>query len=156
MEIERKWRMSAPPPLRERSHTRIEQSYLCVTPEVRIRRYEDVISGSVRYDLTIKGEGTLSREEIIKDLSAEEYGALLGLTHGAEPIVKDLRTYDYEGRTLEFSYVDPQRASGFSYAEVEFPSEEEARAFLAPEWFGQESTEDGTFRMKLYWQETRN
>ena len=156
MEIERRWRMLRPPELEPTSHTRMSQSYLSIRPEVRIRRYEDLTGSSPdRYDLTIKSEGTLAREEIIKELTAEEYGILLAMTGGAEPIVKDHRTYDYQGRVLEFSLVDPGRDTGFSYAEVEFPDLESALAFQPPAWFGTETTRQQTFRMKLYWQETR-
>ncbi len=156
MEIERKWHMLRAPDLPECAHTRMAQSYLSLTPEVRIRKYEDLSGGRpVHYDLTIKSEGTLAREEIVKPLSEEEYEALLRMTGGAAPIVKDHRTYDYEGYELEFSAVDPGLASGFTYAEVEFPSLEAARAFEAPDWFGEETTEQQGFRMKGYWRKTR-
>ena len=156
MEIERKWRMKQPPALPELTHTRMYQSYLSLTPEVRIRRYEDLTRETPdRYDLTIKGEGTLAREEIIKALTEKEYHALLAMTGDAPPVVKDHRTYDWQGYTLEYSVVDPGRETAFSYAEVEFPNLEEAAAFSAPDWFGTESTEQSHFRMKYYWQDTR-
>ena len=108
-----------------------------------------------RYDLTIKSDGMLVRDEIIKDLSAEEYEALLRMTDGRAPVVKDHRTYDYEGRELEFSVVDPERDTGFTYAEIEFPSIEAANAFTPPAWFGTETTEQRSFRMREYWRQTR-
>ncbi len=156
MEIERKWHMLRAPELPERSHTRMSQSYLSLVPELRIRKYEDLSHGAPdRYDLTIKSEGTLAREEIIKPLSAEEYEILLRMTDGRAPIVKDHHTYDYEGHELEFSAVDAQLPGGFTYAEVEFASVEEARAFTPPAWFGEETTEQRGVRMKEYWKKTR-
>ena len=156
MEIERKWHMLHAPALPALTHTRMHQSYLSLLPEVRIRRYEDLARGGPdRYDLTIKSEGTLAREEIIKELTAEEYRILLQICGGAPPIVKDHRTYEFEGYTLEYSVVDPGREGGFSYAEVEFPTLAEARAFRAPAWFGEEMTENTVFRMKHYWRDTR-
>ena len=156
MEIERKWKMRRAPALPVLTHTRVFQSYLSVTPEVRIRKYEDLKSAAPpQYDLTVKSEGTLAREEIIKPLTAEEYRVLLEMTGGAAPIVKDHRTYDWQGHTLEYSEVDPGEETGFSYAEVEFDTLEAAAAFSAPAWFGPESTEDAAFRMKYYWQSTR-
>jgi CYTH domain-containing protein len=156
MEIERKWRMLSEPELPARTHTRMSQSYLSVTPELRIRKYEDMTGAKpTTYDLTIKSEGTLAREEIIKSLTAEEYKILLAMIDGREPVVKDHKTFDYEGHVLEYSIVDPERDTGFSYAEIEFPTVEEANSFIAPEWFGEETTEQSTFRMKFYWQETR-
>lgn len=156
MEIERKWHMLHAPELPVLSRTRMSQSYLSLLPEVRIRRYENLLRGEAdRFDLTIKSEGTLARDEIIKPLTAEEYDALLRMTNGLAPIVKDHRTYDYEGHELEFSVVDSDRAGGFTYAEIEFPSVEDARAFTAPDWFGEETTEQKGVRMKEYWRQTR-
>ena len=156
MEIERKWQMKRAPDLPVRTHTRMSQSYLSLEPEVRIRKYEDLLGAAPeRYDLTIKSEGTLVREEIIKPLNAKEYEALLRMTGGCPPIVKDHRTYDYQGFELEFSAVDPERPDGFTYAEVEFPTVEAAAEFRAPDWFGVETTEQRAFRMKGYWRATR-
>ena len=156
MEIERKWHMKQEPKLLALTHTRMSQSYLSLTPEVRIRRYEDLMHGDPnRYDLTIKSEGTLAREEIIKDLTADEYRILLEMTGGLPPIVKDHKTFDWQGHTLEYSVVDSERGGGFSYAEIEFPSVEEANVFTPPAWFGEETTQQQTYRMKTYWRDTR-
>ena len=154
MEIERKWAMQKEPPLPPRCRLRVEQSYLSLSPEVRVRRYEDLGSRELRYDLTIKSEGTIAREEIIKDLTEEEYRVLAAMA-GGEPIVKEYSNYDYQGRVLEFSVVDPGRQSGFTYAEVEFPTLEEAQAFQAPDWFGEETTHKPGARMKEYWRQPR-
>lgn len=156
MEIERKWHMKQAPDLPALTHTRMSQSYLSLTPEVRIRRYEELMHGDPnRYDLTIKSEGTLAREEIIKDLTADEYRILLEMTGGLPPIVKDHKTFDWQGHTLEYSVVDAERGGGFSYAEIEFPSVEEANVFTPPAWFGEETTQQQTYRMKTYWRDTR-
>jgi len=156
MEIERKWHMLRAPDLPEKTHARILQSYLSLTPEVRIRKYEDLLGGApASFDLTIKSEGTLAREEVIKELTAEEYDILLSLNGGLAPILKEHRTYAWQGYRLEYSVVDGDRESAFTYAEIEFPTLEEARAFTAPDWFGEETTEQRAFRMKNYWAETR-
>ena len=155
MEIERKWRMEQPPRLPERCHLRVEQSYLSLKPEVRVRRYEDLTKpGEYSYDLTIKSEGTLAREEIIKDLTEEEYRILAGMLD-CPPIVKDYTNYQLGDYVLEFSVVDPGYSEGFSYAEVEFPTVEEAEAFQAPDWFGREMTYETPYKMKNYWRDTR-
>ena len=155
MEIERKWRMEQAPELKERCHLRVEQSYLSLVPEVRVRRYEDLSKpGEYSYDLTIKSEGTLAREEIIKELTAEEYRILTGMLN-CPPIVKDYTNYALGDYVLEFSVVDPGRKGGFSYAEVEFPTLEEAESFQPPEWFGREMTYETPYKMKNYWRDTR-
>ena len=156
MEIERKWHMLRPPELPPLTHMRIAQSYLSLTPELRIRKYEDLMrEGGVSYDLTIKSEGTMVREEITKELTEAEYRSLSGMLDGRAPIVKERFTYAFRGYVLEFSVVDAGLDSGFTYAEVEFPSVEEASAFAPPEWFGEETTEQEGVRMKAYWQQTR-
>ncbi len=155
MEIERKWSMERAPDLPVRCHLRVEQSYLSLSPEVRIRRYEDLErAGAVSFDLTIKSDGTLAREEVIKELTEEEYHVLASLLK-LPPIVKDYTNYEMGGYVLEFSVVDPGRPGGFSYAEVEFPTLEEAERFQAPEWFGREMTYETPYKMKNYWRDTR-
>jgi CYTH domain-containing protein len=155
MEIERKWRMDRAPLLPYRCRLRVEQSYLSLTPEVRVRRYEDLDqAGSCRYDLTIKSEGDLAREEIIKELTEEEYRILAEMAGGA-PIVKQYANYALGDYVLEFSLVDPGRPECFSYAEVEFPTREEAEAFQPPDWFGAEMTYQSAYKMKNYWRDTR-
>lgn len=155
MEIERKWKMEQAPELPERCHLRVEQSYLSLSPEVRVRRYEDLSRpGEYRYDLTIKSEGTLAREEIIKELTWEEYGILTGMLD-CPPIIKDYTNYSLGEYVLEFSVVDPGREGGFSYAEVEFPTIQAAERFRAPEWFGREMTYETPYKMKNYWRDTR-
>ena len=156
MEIERKWHMKQEPDMPALTHTRMSQSYLSLTPEVRIRRYEDLMHSTPdRYDLTIKSEGTLAREEIIKELTADEYRILLEMTGGLPPIVNDHKTFDWQGHMLEYSGVDTECGGGFSYAEIEFSSMEEAHTFVPPTWFGEETTQQQTYRMKTYWRDTR-
>ncbi len=154
MEIERKWRMEKAPDLPPRCRLRVEQSYLCLYPEVRIRRYQDLDQGSEHFDLTIKSEGTLAREEVIKELTAEEYRTLAALLD-CPPIVKEYTNYAYGDHVLEFSVVDPGSETGFTYAEVEFPTVEQAEAFEAPAWFGREMTYETPYKMKNYWRDTR-
>lgn len=152
MEIERKFQMEKKPDLPVKEHLRIEQSYLSVYPEVRIRKSDD--GRSTRYELTIKSEGTLARQEITKDLTEEEYEILLSMTD-RPPIVKDYTAFRLGKYTLEYSEVDPGKSCGFSYAEVEFPTEEEAGAFAPPDFLGTEMTYQKAFRMKQYWLEDR-
>ena len=156
MEIERKWHMLRAPELPALTHTMMYQSYLSLTPQLRIRKYADLMHGAPdTFDLTVKSEGILAREEIIKPLTEEEYNILLAMAGDYPPIVKDHRTYDWQGHTLEYSTVDADGGAGFTYAEVEFPDLAAAEAFQAPAWFGEETTEKPAYRMKSYWRDTR-
>ena len=154
MEIERKWLISGFPeglPELERAHA--EQSYLCTAPVVRVRKKWNASGCS--YVLCFKGKGTLAREEIELMLDAGTYERIRALA-GADPIRKDYRVYALEGGLrLECSRVDEGAPEEFYYAEVEFPTVEEALAFAPPAFLGREVTEESGWGMAAYWARTR-
>ncbi len=150
MEIERKFEISGFPkdlPLLEEAMMR--QGYLCTAPAVRIRSTER--GGEISYMLCIKGAGTLVREEIETPITADVFlrvERLIGL-----PLVnKEYRAYALPGgEKLEVSLVDEGEPTEFMYAEVEFASEEEAKAFAPPAFLGRELTELPGSSMSAYW-----
>lgn len=153
MEIERKFWIDGFPedcgyPLLV--HKRTEQGYLACEPiEVRIRRAEDCTAGGCTYILTIKSEGELARHEVETALTEAQYEELKSLL-GRPMIRKDYRAYRLpDGYTLECSVVDD---GVFSYAEVEFPSLEEAEAWQPLPCLGRETTYEKGFKMHTYWQ----
>ena len=108
-----------------------------------------------RLPLCFKGEGTLAREEVETDISAELFRRLTAFT-GQDLVTKDYRVYALPGgERLEVSLVDAGRPTAFFYAEVEFPTVEAARAFVPPPFLGEEKTESGDFSMSAYWHATR-
>ena len=139
MEIERKYLIHKLPDALETypSHE-IEQGYLCTAPVVRIRRQDD------EYWLTYKSKGLMVREEYNLPLSREAYehlrpktdGILIAKTRYLIPLDKGLTAEldvfhdDYEGLRL---------------AEVEFSTEEEAKSFTPPDWFGEDVTFSSTY-----------
>lgn len=135
MEIERKYLIKQlPENLEQYKHYEIEQGYLCTSPVVRIRRQDD------EYVLTYKSKGMMVREEYNLPLSREGYyhmrekidGVLISKTRYLIPIENNLKIeLDLFHDTYEGLYL----------AEVEFPTEEMANAFLPPDWF----LEDVTF-----------
>ncbi|MER6386554.1 CYTH domain-containing protein [Streptomyces sp. NPDC001250] len=136
LEIERKFLLTgkAVPPAVETQD--IEQGYIAVTDdgtEVRLRR----IAG--RCVLGVKrGNGGLSRTEVECPLTESEFEELWPATAGAR-LVKtrhSVRVAD----TLAYVDVYAQELCGLRTVEVEFPSEETARAFTPPDWFGPEIT----------------
>ena len=154
MEIERKFKLSAFPqhlPLLQASQ--VEQGYLSVTPTVRIR--SKCRDGVTDYRLCIKGKGALVREEVELPLDEDKFFRLKNLLHG-EMIRKDYRVYQLpNGLQLECSLVDAGTENEFMYAEVEFSTEEEARAFVPPAFLGEDVTEVPGSSMSAYWQRTR-
>ena len=134
MEIERKFLINTlPGNLDSYSFHTLEQAYLCTEPVVRVRRSDD------EYILTYKSKGLMSREEYNLPLTAESYEHLKAQADG-NVIRKRRYLIPLEsGLTIELDLFEPP-FEGLILAEVEFPSEEEANAFLPPAWFGEEVT----------------
>lgn len=142
MEIERKYLVAElPRNLETFPCHRIEQAYLCTNPVVRIRREDD------SYYLTYKGSGLLCREEYNLPLNKEAYGHLLKKADGLI-LTKKRYLLPLEGKphlTVELDVFEGVYR-GLVLAEVEFPDKEEAQAFKAPEWFGEDVTFSGQYQ----------
>jgi CYTH domain-containing protein len=150
MEIERKfWITRFPTAYPELVHLETEQGYLAHRPvTVRIRSSKNMKTGECTYILCIKSQGTLSRHEVETPLEPEQFQELAGLLD--RPMVhKDYHAYRLpDGHILECSVVDH---GAFSYAEVEFATEEEAKAWQPLDFFGPELTYDSRFTMGSYY-----
>ncbi|NBK93752.1 adenylate cyclase [bacterium 1XD21-13] len=134
MEIERKFLIQRlPEHLDAYPFQLLEQAYLCTEPVVRIRRSDD------SYTLTYKSKGLMSREEYNLPLTFESYEHLKKKADGNIIRKKRYRIPLPDELTIELDLFDPP-FEGLILAEVEFTSEEQARAFLPPEWFGEEVT----------------
>ncbi len=141
MEIERKFLVEHPPkdyasfPFRQ-----IEQAYLCTEPVIRIRREDD------SFYLTYKGSGVLWREEYNRPLTAGAYSRLLPKADGNVLTKKRyLLPLSDSGLTIELDVFEG-RFAGLILAEVEFPTEEAAHAFMPPEWFAKDVTLSGEYQ----------
>lgn len=133
MEIERKFLISAlPEHLSDYPCHKIEQAYLCTDPVIRIRRQDN------SYILTYKSEGMLSHEECNLPLTADAYEHLKPKADG---ILISKRRYciPFGKHTIELDIFEGETAP-LILAEVEFPTVEEAEAFLPPEWFAEDVT----------------
>lgn len=136
MEIERKFlikKQNLPQNLETYPFHRIEQGYLCTAPVVRIRKQDE------DYFLTYKSRGLMTREEYNLPLTREAYEHL---RNKADGIVLSKTRYlipEKNGLTIELD-VFHGVYEGLLLAEVEFSSEEEANAYLPPDWFGEDVT----------------
>lgn len=139
MEIEKKYLLKHLPDFASYEYHKIEQAYLCTNPVVRVRKEDN------NYYMTYKGSGMLAREEYNLPLNQESYehlkekadGNVIGKTRymiplGKEDLVAEVDVFEEPFEPLIM-------------AEVEFESEEQANAFEAPEWFGEEVTFDGRY-----------
>lgn len=142
MEIERKFLVNTPPDgYTSCPYHQIEQAYLCTEPVIRIRREDE------SYYLTYKSKGLLSREEYNLPLTREAYDHLLTKADG-NILTKKRYLLPVEGRpdlTIEFDVFEG-KFSGLMLAEVEFPTEEDAMAFLPPAWFSRDVTLTGEYQ----------
>ncbi len=141
MEIERKYLISAPPEdfLTWPCH-KIEQAYLCTQPVIRIRRENDA------FYMTYKSAGLLAREEYNLPLTAEAYAHLLTKADGVI-LTKNRYHCPISGTDLIIELdVFSGVYEGLMLAEVEFPSVEEAKAFVPPAWFGEDVTFSGEYQ----------
>ena len=134
MEIERKWKIEKLPEGYDAfPYSVIEQAYLCTDPVVRIRRQDQ------DYYLTYKSKGLLEREEYNLPLTEEAYQHLRAKADGI--LIHKIRyNIPYKEKyTIELDVFLDDLAP-LILAEVEFSTEEEANAFLPPDWFGEDVT----------------
>jgi CYTH domain-containing protein len=137
MEIERKFLVPQPPELDDERAVEIEQGYLALADdqggaEVRLRRKDDELL------LTIKAGSGRSRAEEELGLDRERFEALWPLTEGRR-VAKTRYVLPHGDLEVELD-VYAGDLEGLLVAEVEFPDEETADAFEAPDWFGAEVT----------------
>jgi CYTH domain-containing protein len=137
-EIERKFKVETLPEHLLGPGSAIRQGYLSVAAvEVRLR------AQSNGHELTVKSLGGLRRVEVTLPLTPKEFDELWPLVttfmektrHRAE-LDDGVAELDVYGGRLE----------GLMVVEVEFDSEEQARSFTPPDWFGAEITDDSRFR----------
>ncbi len=153
MEIERKFTItSLPEDLECYPCLIIEQAYLNTDPVIRIRRQNE------EYFLTYKGKGLLAREEYNLPLNKEAYEHLLNKADGniiskkryliplSSPQFKEdyIMPENMKQLTIELDVFKPPFAP-LIIAEVEFPDEEMADAFLPPAWFLEDVTYDKNY-----------
>lgn len=126
-------------------HYQVEQTYLSITPEKRIRKITH--RNISTFILTKKGEGTLARSEEEKSISKGDYDRMFD--YRISTVIRKIRYRIplYNGLIAELD-VFQDDLSGLVLVEVEFDSEENAGNFLIPEWFAQEVTNDKQYKNK--------
>lgn len=152
MEIERKFTIKKlPDNLDNYNFHIIEQAYLNTAPVIRVRKQDE------QYFLTYKGKGLMAREEYNLPLDETSYQHLLEKADGNViskkryliPIDNPQFTSDYVPLStpelvIELDVFAPPFAP-LIMAEVEFPSIEMANAFIAPDWFDEDVTNDPAY-----------
>lgn len=140
MEIERKYLIPTLPDNLNIVESRLlEQGYLCTEPVVRIRRDNN------DFILTYKSKGLMVREEYNLPLTEKSYNHLKTKVDG-RVISKTRHIIPLDDELFIELDIFHDDLAPLMLAEVEFPNEEVANTFIAPEWFG----EDVTFSSKYH------
>ncbi len=142
-EIERKWLVEhAPAAALAAPSEPIRQGYLTIADdggETRIRRLGE------RFKLTVKSGGGLVRAEHEVELTEAQFNALWPATEGAR-LEKRRHRIEGPGEVVIELDVYEGALQGLLVAEVEFADADAAGAFVAPDWFGREVTEDRAYK----------
>ena len=139
MEIERKYHVDTLPDHLETYPCRIlEQGYLNTKPVVRIRRDNE------KYELTYKSGGLMSRQEYNLPLDQASYEHLLTKIDGRLIKKKRYMIPLSSALTAELDIFEEDLAP-LMLVEVEFQTEDDANAFSAPDWFGEDVTFSGKY-----------
>ncbi len=148
MEIERKFLLSSLPELTQARCYRIEQAYVETDPVIRVRLRADIsadgVFGKERYILTVKTGGLMAHEEFETDISKEAYERLCAKACG-NVITKDRYVLPLEDDLKLELDIFHGAFEGLILGEVEFPSEEKARAYDPPSYIKEDVTMDGRF-----------
>lgn len=134
MEIERKFTIKKLPDLSQYQSKELIQGYICTDPVVRARKEDD------EYYMTYKGKGLLSREEYNLPLNETAFHHIIQKADGIV-IHKTRYLIPYEKYTIELDVFHGE-LEPLIMAEVEFESEDEAHAFVMPDWFLEDVTMD--------------
>lgn len=173
MEIERKWlikpewntiMMINHPSIEPIRISHAEIIYLSVDPYIRARRSYTIWNKGKENlkepncKLTYKGTGTMCREEVETPIELQFFLMMKQLL-GVAPIIKEHNVYSIDGQDEPLVIMDVDRGTptAFSYAELEFETEELARTFEFPwpEIVERDVTEDPYYKMNHYWKRTR-
>lgn len=143
MEIERKFLVAqVPDNLPSYPFHIIEQGYLCIEPVVRIRRQDQ------NYFLTYKSKGLMVREEYNLPLTKSAYEHLVQKIDGTL-ISKKRYLIPISGQLTVELDVFEQPLAPLILAEVEFKTEEEAKGFEPPDWFGEDVTQSTDYHNSI-------
>ena len=160
VEVERKFLIdlkSLPFDLEDFEHTTIRQGYLAIGDDGSETRIRD-FGNDQRFELTVKSNGTVAREEKNIQIGKEVFESLWPLT--LERRIEKTRYYipyvDPEGNkhTIELDvYREPSHLDGLCTAEVEFKGREteatlRADTFQPPEWFGEDISSNPSYKNK--------
>lgn len=144
IEIERKFLVVELPDLSGTKKAVVRQGYLTASEdsvEMRLRQK------NASYFLTLKGAGGLVRVEREAEISADQFETFWPETEGRR--VEKVRYTGTlrDGHVFELDVFEGDLAP-LRLVEVEFTSEQDAKGYTPPAWFGADVTEDKRYKNK--------
>lgn len=151
MEIERKWLLRGLPKILKSETPDLEvlQAYLSIKNypgEIRVRETVNPHDGEMKWYLTFKSLGTLSREEHEVAVPKWLFDSLASTT--TKRLLKTISFINYAKFKLEFHVYTSATLIGLIVMECEFENEHDAEFFEPPEWLDiiKEVTDDPKYR----------
>ncbi len=144
IEIERKFKLDKLPSseiLKNAKKINMEQSYISLSPEIRIRKHND------SFCLEFKDDGTLSRKNVKIEIDSTKYESLKSFVK-TNTLTKTRYCINLNDDNIAEIDVYSGKYHGLMVVEVEFDSLEDANLFKPPSWFGKEITNDKNYKNK--------
>ena len=142
VEIEKKWlidKTKIPYELSNAEVIEIEQTYICFSPEIRVRRINngDEYTFAVKINMTSDG---LIRDEMENSITEEEYNNMIIKKEG-NTIYKTRYQFLEDGNLYAIDIFKGD-LEGLAYMEIEFENKELADNFETPDWVIKDVTSD--------------
>lgn len=142
VEIEKKWlidKTKIPYNLSNAEVIEIEQTYICFSPEIRVRK----INNGQQYTFAVKTNMTsdgLIRNEMEEAITEEEYNNMIKKKEGNT--IYKTRYQFLEDNNLYAIDIFKGDLEGLAYMEIEFENKELADKFKTPDWVIKDVTAD--------------
>lgn len=146
VEIEKKWiidKNKIPYDLTNSDITKIEQTYICFSPEIRVRKINDGEEYTFAVKTNMTSDGMI-RDEMETHITEEEYNNLIKKLEGNT--IYKTRYQFLEGDYLLAIDIFSGELDGVAYLEIEFENQEEANNFQTPNWVIKDVTSDLNYK----------
>ena len=147
MEIERKFTIkSLPDNLQQYECKVIEQGYLSTKPVLRIRKSNDdyILTYKSKFGIQPTDSEVIINNEVELPLDQSSYEHLKEKIDGTLLRKKRYLIPLEDGLKVELDVFENQ-LQGLCFAEIEFPSQEEAERFELLDWFDQDVSQDSRY-----------
>ena len=146
VEIEKKWLIKEdeiPYNLANAERIEIEQTYICFSPEIRVRKINDGEEYTFAVKTNITSDGMI-RDEIETNITEEEYNNLITKKEGKT--INKTRYQFLDGNNLLAIDIFSGDLKGLAYLEIEFNNKDEAKNFTEPWWIIRDVTADLNYK----------